>query len=321
MSNRPASGFSVTTPSDREIVIRREFNASRDLVFAAWTKPEHVRNWYGCGEAGLAVCDIDLKVGGNYRYVMRMPDGSEHGFGGTYREIDPPARLVYIERYEQIPGAETLVTVRFDEVGGKTVLTSTVLHTSKENRDAHLGAGMEAGSRQSLDRLADLVMRLKIARAPAKRVVEHKEFSIERMFDATPAQVFAAWASTEAKRGWFANSDGCEMFDFAVDFRVSGREHASFSFGGNTVVTNETVYLDIVPDQRIVFAYTMAIEGAPMSASLATVEFEPKGKRTQLRMTEQAAFLDGIDKPEMRKAGWGWLLDALGAQLMRAAAE
>jgi uncharacterized protein YndB with AHSA1/START domain len=141
------------------------------------------------------------------------------------------------------------------------------------------------------------------------------------MFDATPAQVYAAWATTEAKATWFGCDPNCETLDYSLDFRPGGREQGSFRFGGGSVHTNETVYLDIVPDQRIVFAYTIALDGVRISASLTTVEIEPKGKRTRLLLTEQAAFLDGYDKPEMRQSGWGSLLDALGARLTRASAE
>ena len=116
------SAMTLTLPSDREIVLIRVFAAPRRLVFEAWTKPEHVREWYGCRVFSLAVCEIDLRVGGAYRYTMRSPDGVDHTMTGVYREITPPRRLVYTERFVA-PGSESpeaLVTVLFAEHAGLT---------------------------------------------------------------------------------------------------------------------------------------------------------------------------------------------------------
>ncbi len=151
------SGVMLTLPSDREIVLTRVFNAPRRLVFEAWTRPEHVRQWYGCRIMTLLVCEIDLRVGGAYRYTMRAPDGVEHTMQGVYREIVPPARLVYTERYvtQGFTSNEALVTVIFAELDGMATLTSTVLHQSKADRDGHLGSGMETGAAEVYDRLAE----------------------------------------------------------------------------------------------------------------------------------------------------------------------
>ena len=115
-----------------------------------------MRRWYGCGELALAACEIDLRVGGAYRYVMIAPDGTEHTIRGVYREIAPPGRLVYTEQYvgPNIVSAEAVVTVLFAEHDGMTTLTSTVVHQSQANRDAHLQTGMETGAGLVLDRLA-----------------------------------------------------------------------------------------------------------------------------------------------------------------------
>lgn len=142
----------MTMPSDREIVITRVFNAPRSLVFEAWTTPEHVRRWYSAEPLG--VCEIDLRVDGRWRYVMRAPDGGEHGFSGEYREIVPPERLVYTEGYEGLPpGHDYLVTTTFAEHAGRTTLTSHLLYRSKKDRDGHVASGMEVGMRETLDRL------------------------------------------------------------------------------------------------------------------------------------------------------------------------
>jgi uncharacterized protein YndB with AHSA1/START domain len=157
MIAKSTSAFTLTLPSDREIAMTRVFDAPRSLVFEAWTKPEHVRHWWGCDGSTLTVCEIDLRPGGVWRFVLRMPDGSDHPFKGVYREIVRPERLVYTECYDEpsIGSPEWLTTVIFEEQGGKTKLTSTCLHASVEARDGHLNAGMEAGAAQTFDRLAE----------------------------------------------------------------------------------------------------------------------------------------------------------------------
>src|SRR3984885_11913465 len=145
----------VTLPSEREIVFTRTFACPRHLLFEAWTKPEHLRLWYGCEGSSLTLCEADLRPGGQWHRVMRMPDGSEHPFHGVYREIVPNERLVYTECYEMpaIGSPEWLTTVLFEEVDGLTKLTHSILHKSREIRDGHLQAGMEAGTIQILNRL------------------------------------------------------------------------------------------------------------------------------------------------------------------------
>ena len=150
----------VTTRGDREIVMTREFNAPRRLVFDAFTKPELVKQWL-LGPPGwsMPVCKIDLKVGGTYRFVWRRDsDGSEMGMGGVYREIVPPERIVSTEVFDQAwYPSEALGTVVFSEVGGKTTVTQTVLYQSREARDGVLKSDMESGVAASYDRLAQLV--------------------------------------------------------------------------------------------------------------------------------------------------------------------
>jgi uncharacterized protein YndB with AHSA1/START domain len=153
MDARNTSGLIITTPTDREIVLTRSFDAPRGLVFEAWTTPEHVRRWWGCGGSPMTVCDIDLRVGGAWRYVVSAPNGEEHGFHGIYREVVAPARLVHTYIYEPMPEHGALNTVLFEERNGRTTVIETVLHQTTEARDGHLQSGMEAGATQSLNRL------------------------------------------------------------------------------------------------------------------------------------------------------------------------
>jgi uncharacterized protein YndB with AHSA1/START domain len=165
MLTKANAEVAVTLPSDREIRFTRHFDRPRDLLFAAWTKPEHVRHWWGCDGSSLSLCEIDLRPGGAWRIVMRMADGGDHPFHGVYREIVPGERLVYTECYEapQFGSPEWLTTVTFEESEGGTLLTHTILHRSREVRDGHLQAGMEAGTIQTLRRLDELVARMEEA--------------------------------------------------------------------------------------------------------------------------------------------------------------
>jgi uncharacterized protein YndB with AHSA1/START domain len=151
--------LTVTTPSDREIALTRTFNASRDLVFDALTKPALVKRWMlGNMGATMPVCEIDLRVGGAYRFVWRNPDGTEMAMNGIYREIARPERLVNTQRFEiaWMPG-ESVLTTTLVESGGKTTFTSTTLYDSIETRDKMLKSGMESGASASYDRLADVL--------------------------------------------------------------------------------------------------------------------------------------------------------------------
>ena len=146
----------VTTLTDREIVLTRVFDAPRPLVWDAFTKPELLKRWFGPRGWTLVVCEVDLRVGGGFRFVLRGPDGQNMGMRGTYREIVPPDRSVHMESFDDYPG-DSQVTSVFVERDGKTTLTATVLYPSKEVRDAVIQSGMEHGAAESYDKLAELL--------------------------------------------------------------------------------------------------------------------------------------------------------------------
>jgi uncharacterized protein YndB with AHSA1/START domain len=147
----------ITTPTEREIVMSRVFDAPRNLVFDAWTKPELLERWLGVrGGWSMAVCEVDLRVGGAYRFVWRGPDGTEMGMGGVYREIVPPERLVATESFDEPwHSGEALDTIVLVENDGKTTATTTVLYASEEIRNAVLESGMASGVAESYDTLAE----------------------------------------------------------------------------------------------------------------------------------------------------------------------
>lgn len=148
--------------SDRELVIERTFNGPARLVFDAWTRPELVKRWWAPKSHGVAVvgCDADVRVGGKYRYVLRRDTGDEIAFSGRYTEVTPHSRLVYTQVFEAFPGAEVIVTITFDERGGKTRLVSHELYPSKEALSAALASGMEHGMRETMDQLDELIATL-----------------------------------------------------------------------------------------------------------------------------------------------------------------
>jgi uncharacterized protein YndB with AHSA1/START domain len=149
----------LTLPSDREIVLTRVFKAPARTLFEVWTKPEHVRKWYGVRSTTVTVCDIDLRVGGAWRWVVTRP-GLEVAFSGVFREIDPPRRLQRTEVFEAMPGSESLVTLSFDEKDGRTTLTINMLFKSKQDRDGCLQSGMELGVKECFQKIDELLATL-----------------------------------------------------------------------------------------------------------------------------------------------------------------
>ena len=155
----------VTLPTDEQILITREFDAPKHLVYKAWTTPELVRRWWNAKRGEVTVAEIDLRVGGRWRYVMVTEDGFEVGFHGEYREIVPDERIVSTEVYEGMPeGAPeegTLNTASFTETDGRTTLTIVVQCPSKDVRDAIIDSGMEAGMQDAMDLLEEVAISLR----------------------------------------------------------------------------------------------------------------------------------------------------------------
>ena len=294
--------------AERVLTLTRVFDAPRALVFKAWTEPQRLARWWGPKGFTNPVCEMDVRPGGALRIVMRAPGGSEYPMTGVFREIVPPERLVFTNVAVDKAGKpllEGFTTVTFAEEGGKTTLVLKARAVAVVADAVRFLDGMEEGWAQSLERLGNAV----------SATVAHGSFVIERVFEASPARVFRAWADAGAKARWFYGPEGWKEVVRELDFRVGGRERVQGAFANGIVSAFDAIYHDIVPDRRIVYAYDMRINERHISVSLATVELAPAGYGTRMTFTEQGVFLDGYDDAGSRERGSQGLIDKLEASL------
>jgi uncharacterized protein YndB with AHSA1/START domain len=161
MTAMASSGTAVVTlPTDTQILITRDFAAPRHLVYKAWTTPELIKQWWSAKRGEVTVAEVDLRVGGKWRYVMVADGGFEVAFHGEYLELIKNARIVSTEVFEGMPDAEAVDTMTFKEVDGRTTVTILVQHKSREHRDAHINSGMEGGLQDALDLLEQVAISL-----------------------------------------------------------------------------------------------------------------------------------------------------------------
>ncbi len=155
----------VIAPANEPVIItHRFFKAQPALLFKMWTTPEHMKQWLGPRDMVMTECQVDLRVGGGYRYVHRAPDGKEYGFHGKYLEIDEPRRMVCTFVFEMFPQSEAVDTLTLEEKDGGTLVTTHSRHSSIEARDGHLNGGMERGMSEGYERLEALIARVKGAK-------------------------------------------------------------------------------------------------------------------------------------------------------------
>jgi uncharacterized protein YndB with AHSA1/START domain len=150
----------VTLPTDTQILITREFAAPKHLVYQAWTTPELIKRWWSGDRGEVTIADVDLRVGGMWRYVMTANAGFDVAFHGEFREIVPNERIVSTEVFEAMPDGEALNTITFTEVAGRTTLALLVEHTNKAERDMHINSGMEGGMQEAMDHLEQIAVSL-----------------------------------------------------------------------------------------------------------------------------------------------------------------
>jgi uncharacterized protein YndB with AHSA1/START domain len=296
------------------LVISRIFAAPRDLVFKAWSSAEHMKRWFSPAVFTVPDAESDFRPGGVFAVCMRSPDGQEFWSRGHFVAISPRDRLEFTSSVV-VAGEKKFTahtTVTFADEGGATRMTVHQAYDIYDPAFVSAVAGAPEGWRTTLDKLEREVAGIQAA--PARSVV-HATFSLERIYDAAPAQVFRALSDQAAKARWFAGGDGWVLLERVMDVRPGGRERLKGRWPNGLVTTFDAVYYDVVPNERLVYAYEMTLDDRKISVSLATLELKPAGIGTRLIVTEQGAFLDGDDDAGARQHGTGMLLDRLGASL------
>jgi uncharacterized protein (TIGR03086 family) len=214
MSNRSRSAV-VSLPTDTEISITRLFDAPKALVWEAVTRPEHVLRWWGPESCPLVSAEIDLRVGGTWRYVARTDDGTELAWSGEYRAIDPPNGLTSTERFEAFPNAESLNTMTLTEHDGVTTLHTLVRHTSKQHRDGHIDSGMEGGMQETFDRLDQLLVAFDSEAERFRQVAG-------RFSEIVAAVPDSAWSNPAFCEGWTAKDPVIHLIDWVPALFAGG---------------------------------------------------------------------------------------------------
>jgi uncharacterized protein YndB with AHSA1/START domain len=251
---------------------------------------------------------------------MRSPSGEEHWSRGTFVEVTPHTRLVIDMQVTDVAGRPLFgvrTEVDFSDALGRTRLDVTQTYAFIDPAmAAPMVAGASEGWRTTLDKLEKEVVRMQGGGDTAGRSVVHATFHLERTYDAPAARVWKALTDEGAKQKWFAGPPGrWELLERHMDVRVGGRERLKGRWEGGVVSTFDATYFDVIENERLVYAYEMAMDDKKISVSLATMQLRAEGGATTLTVTEQGAFLDGYDDAGSREQGTGHLLDALGASL------
>ncbi|MDB5483879.1 MAG: Activator of Hsp90 ATPase 1 family protein [Caulobacteraceae bacterium] len=302
--------------------ISRVFHARPETVFKAWTTAEHVKRWFSPETYTVPDAKVEMRVGGAFEVCMRSPTGEEHWSRGVFVEFKPVTRLVIdmhaddgagrplFRAYTEVDFSEALAGTRVDVTQTYTFIDPAMA--------APMVAGASEGWRTTLDKLEHLVVQLQGGGDVPARSVVHATFHLERTYEATARRVWRALTDEGAKQKWFGGAEGSwELLEREMDVRPGGRERLKGRWEGGVVSTFDATYFDVIPNERLVYAYEMHLDDRKISVSLATMQLEAKGGRTTLKVTEQGAFLDGYDDAGSREHGTGFLLDALGASLKR----
>ena len=317
MAQRAEKNLSQNEPPVR---VTRTLHAPREVVFKAWSSADHVKRWFAPTGFTVPEARVEMRVGGPFEVLMRAPDGVEHWAKGKVVEVKEHARLVLDLLVEDANGHalfRAYTEADFADVLGGTRIDVTQTYTIIDPEAAWMAEGAPQGWAQTLDKLSAEVTHMWLAGGHTKRSVVHAVFSLERTYDAPVERVYRALSDEAAKAKWFASEDGqLKLIERRMDFQVGGRERVSGRWQSGVTSTFDAVYHDIVPNERIVYAYEMHLDQRKISVSLATFELTSAGaERTKLKLTEQGAFLDGYDDAGSRERGTGFLLDKLGESL------
>jgi uncharacterized protein YndB with AHSA1/START domain len=292
------------------IEISRLFDASRERVFAAWSQAERVARWFSPADCSVPRAEVDFRVGGVFAVVMRMPDGQDHQCRGAFEEVTPPSRLAFTMEVEMggKPRFQVRTLVDFAAEGEQTRMTVRQSYELYDPAFAGAPAGAREGWRTTLEKLAR-----EIARGGAAPAT-HGVFTLTRDYPHPPAALYRAFADREAKARWFGGDDWTPT-EREMDVRPGGREIAKGRWKSGMVTAFEAVYFDVVPDERLVYAYALFIDGRKISVSLATIEIGAIAGGARLRITEQGVFLDGYEDGGVREHGTRELLERIARTL------
>ncbi len=299
--------------------LSRILHARRETVFKAWSSAEHVKRWFAPETFTVPEARVEMRVGGAFELAMRSAASEVNWVRGRFVEIVPNARLVIDMEVTDAVGAalfRALTEVDFADALGGTRLDVAQSYTVLDPSKAWMVAGAPEGWRSTLDKLEKEVVRMQGGAETVARSVVHASFHLERRYEAPVARVWRALTDETAKAKWFAGTPGkWELLERRMDVRVGGSERLSGRWEDGVVSSFDAVYHDVVPNERLVYSYTMHLDEKKISVSLATLQLAAEGGTTRLKVPEQGAFFDGYDDAGSREHGTGHLLDALGASL------
>jgi uncharacterized protein YndB with AHSA1/START domain len=299
--------------------VSRLLHARRETVFRAWTSTEHVKRWFCPESFSIPTARVEMRVGGPFELTMRSPAGEEHAIRGTFVELTPHERLVI--DMEVADSAGTALFRAYTEVDLSEALCGTQIEVTQtytliDPTKRWMVAGAPEGWRSTLDKLAKEVVRMQGGSEINVRSVAHATFHLTRTYDAPAARVWKALTDDAAKQKWFGGTvKKWALLEREMDVRVGGRERLKGRWETGMVSTFDAIYHDVVPNERLIYTYTMHLDEKKISVSLATLELKAEGGKTTLMVCEQGAFLDGYDDAGAREHGTGQLLDALGVSL------
>jgi len=290
--------------------ISRLFDAPRERVFAAWSSGERVARWFSPEGCSVPQAEVDFRAGGVFAVTMRLPDGQDNLCRGAFDEVTPPSRLAFTMEVamQGKPRFKVRTVVDFAAEGEKTRMTVNQSYDLYDADYAGAPAGAQEGWRTTLDKLARELDR---SAAPAT----HGAFTIKRDFPHPPAAVYRAFAELEAKARWFSGGDDWTPIERQMDVRPGGRELAKGRWKSGTVTTFDAVYLDVVPCERLVYAYNLWIDDRKISVSLATLEISAIAGGARLSLTEQGVFLEGYEDGGSRERGTRDLIERVAKTL------
>jgi uncharacterized protein YndB with AHSA1/START domain len=300
--------------------ISRVLHARRETVFKAWSSADHVKRWFCPETFTISDAKVEMHVGGAFEVCMRAPTGEEHWSRGAFVEVTPHTRLaidMHVADSAGKPLFRATTEVDFSDALGGTRMDVTQTYTFIDPAiAAPMAAGAPEGWRTTLDKLEREVVRMQGGGETGVYSVVHATFHLERSYDASVARVWKALTDEAAKQKWFGGSPGrWELLERCMDVRVGGRERLKGRWEGGIISTFDAIYYDVIPNERLVYAYEMHLGDKKISVSLATLQLKAADGKTILMVTEQGAFLDGYDDSGSREHGTGLLLDALGASL------